>query len=423
MAFVFNGNSSITTINYEVPGYWEATLDIGVTVPLGYEVTPGTACTFTTGAIYEDLSGDKFYCIGATDTEVRTLINNATTVYVKTLINFDEQGGSSVANKYVYYDSTYGTLPTPTRTGYTFNGWFTAASGGSQVTSSTTVTTTSLNQTLYAQWTLDSQPIPTTRIGAFDGSPGTDATWRTFSLSDVGSTYNGRTARIVLVYKTASSGTTFQGDLQIDRIRWGGQTFDFDTGEDWRKDTDVAVTSIGSYANNLLDANNAVGTTVVNQYWSRDPNATGSSGTGGAIANYGGYCLYAETSATALGDVFWCMSPTFTYTSSSTRDIIIAAEGNACGILAVYVVDNDTTDFTPSLANPTPIYPSGPTSWVYLGVYSSQPPYDVITTNPFISDQFSAYSILESDYPVANQTIGDIGVATNGTDYYEFEAQ
>lgn len=28
-----------------------------------------------------------------------------------------------VATKTVYYDSTYGTLPTPTRTGYTFNGW------------------------------------------------------------------------------------------------------------------------------------------------------------------------------------------------------------------------------------------------------------------------------------------------------------
>lgn len=48
--------------------------------------------------------------------------------------------------------STYGTLPTPTRTGYTFDGWYTAATGGTKVTSSTTVTTSG-NQTLYAHWT------------------------------------------------------------------------------------------------------------------------------------------------------------------------------------------------------------------------------------------------------------------------------
>lgn len=44
---------------------------------------------------------------------------------------------------------TIGTLPTPTRSGYTFSGWYTAASGGTQVTSSTKMTG---NMTIYAQW-------------------------------------------------------------------------------------------------------------------------------------------------------------------------------------------------------------------------------------------------------------------------------
>jgi len=52
-------------------------------------------------------------------------------------------------------------LPTPTRSGYYFTGWFTAASGGTQVTSSTTMTG---SQTIYAQWT----DIPFT-IQALDG--------------------------------------------------------------------------------------------------------------------------------------------------------------------------------------------------------------------------------------------------------------
>lgn len=45
---------------------------------------------------------------------------------------------------------TAGTLATPTRTDYTFDGWYTAATGGTKVTSSSTV---SSNVTLYAHWT------------------------------------------------------------------------------------------------------------------------------------------------------------------------------------------------------------------------------------------------------------------------------
>ncbi len=52
----------------------------------------------------------------------------------------------------VIYASTYGTLPTPTRAGYTFNGWYTASSGGTKITSSSKVSITA-NQTLFAQWT------------------------------------------------------------------------------------------------------------------------------------------------------------------------------------------------------------------------------------------------------------------------------
>ena len=40
-------------------------------------------------------------------------------------------------------------LATPTRAGYIFKGWFTATSGGTQITSATSITA---NQTIYAQW-------------------------------------------------------------------------------------------------------------------------------------------------------------------------------------------------------------------------------------------------------------------------------
>jgi len=67
-------------------------------------------------------------------------------------VAFNANGGSvSPTSKTVTHNSTYGSLPAPTKTGYTFTGWYTSASGGSKVTDTTKVTITS-NQTLYAQW-------------------------------------------------------------------------------------------------------------------------------------------------------------------------------------------------------------------------------------------------------------------------------
>ena len=68
-------------------------------------------------------------------------------------VTFNANGGSvATASKTVKYNSTYGTLPTPTREGYTFDGWYTAASGGTKITADTKVTATG-DQTLYAHWT------------------------------------------------------------------------------------------------------------------------------------------------------------------------------------------------------------------------------------------------------------------------------
>ena len=71
----------------------------------------------------------------------------------KYTVTFDANGGSTPSSSSitVTYDSTYGTLPTTSRSGYTLKGWYTAASGGTKVTSSSKVTTAS-NHTLYAQW-------------------------------------------------------------------------------------------------------------------------------------------------------------------------------------------------------------------------------------------------------------------------------
>ena len=77
------------------------------------------------------------------------------------VVSFNANGGSvSPTTKNVYYGWTYGTLPVPTRQGYGFDGWYTAATGGTQVTSSTSVPYSSTgNITLYAHWTANTYTI------------------------------------------------------------------------------------------------------------------------------------------------------------------------------------------------------------------------------------------------------------------------
>ena len=71
-------------------------------------------------------------------------------------VTFNANGGESVnpGSKTVKYNSTYGTLATATKAGYTLDGWYTSASGGTKITESTKVTITA-DQTLYAHWTLN----------------------------------------------------------------------------------------------------------------------------------------------------------------------------------------------------------------------------------------------------------------------------
>ncbi len=69
-------------------------------------------------------------------------------------VTFDAQGGTvETGSKLVSPGDTYGTLPTPTRTGHEFGGWYDGIGGsGSLYAYGTTVVLTE-NQTLYAKWT------------------------------------------------------------------------------------------------------------------------------------------------------------------------------------------------------------------------------------------------------------------------------
>jgi len=112
-------------------------------------------------------------------------------------ITFDTQGGTvSPTSQDVTYGSAVGTLPTPTRAGYTFGGWFTGTNGSGAQYTSTTVYTSTSNITLYAQWTTN--PVYSISTSSNPSSGGT--------TSGGGSIVSGTSC---IVSATASSGYSF----------------------------------------------------------------------------------------------------------------------------------------------------------------------------------------------------------------------
>jgi uncharacterized repeat protein (TIGR02543 family) len=78
-------------------------------------------------------------------------------------ITFDANGGTvSPTSGKTGDDGKLASLPTPTRSGYTFDGWFTSSSGGTAVTVSNVY---SANTTIYARWTAAGS------VGAGEGWP------------------------------------------------------------------------------------------------------------------------------------------------------------------------------------------------------------------------------------------------------------
>ena len=126
-------------------------------------------------------------------------------------VTWNPNGGSvSPTSTTKTHGSTLGTLPTPTRAAdvqytYTFKGWFTAATGGTQVSASTTVTG---NVTYYAQWTATLRSYTATFNGNGGGTPSPSTITKTYG-SELGTLPTcSRTGYTFLGWYTASSGGT-----------------------------------------------------------------------------------------------------------------------------------------------------------------------------------------------------------------------
>lgn len=126
-------------------------------------------------------------------------------------VTWNANGGTvSPASVSKTHGSTLGTLPTPTRAAtaeysYTFAGWFTAASGGTQISTTTTVTG---NVTYYAHWTATKRSYTATFNGNGGNAPSPSTITKEYNTALGTLPTCSRTGYTFLGWYTASSGGT-----------------------------------------------------------------------------------------------------------------------------------------------------------------------------------------------------------------------
>ena len=146
-------------------------------------------------------------------------------------VTCDAQGGSvDPENLTATNGLAYGTLPTPTRTGYCFMGWWTGPSGaGARVVSSTEVTAET-DHTLYAKWTVDSGISPSengdalTSVGSYDGYLYAESAFGTGTVSAVQGTLSLTVSS--LAGKLTAKATLQTGTVSFTGKNWSGTNED-----------------------------------------------------------------------------------------------------------------------------------------------------------------------------------------------------
>lgn len=237
----YNGTTKVTsanpytfapTANITLTAKWSIyniTIPVNVS-PIGAGTTSPSPFTGQEGSsVYitaTPATGYKFayWTDGVDDTHYTNNPQSVVMLSVKTLtayftlksytVTWNANGGTvSPASTTKTHGSTLGTLPTPTRAStaeysYTFAGWFTAANGGTQISSTTTVTG---NVTYYAHWTATKRSYTATFNGNGGGTP---------SPSTITKEYNTALGTLPTVSRT---GYTFVGWFDTSAASGGTQ--------------------------------------------------------------------------------------------------------------------------------------------------------------------------------------------------------
>lgn len=170
-----NWNNHISTLTVDpASGTWNNSGD-KQNFELAYEETKDipdptrTGYNFTSWKLVGEAStiDNRVFKMGYEDTTITAQWSPKTyTLY------YDVNGGNPVspASKSIVYTKEYGDLPTPTRTGYTFEGWYTDANNGTQVNAQTKHTVPN-DVTIHAHW-LNTPPTEPQFTITYANAPG-----------------------------------------------------------------------------------------------------------------------------------------------------------------------------------------------------------------------------------------------------------
>ncbi|MCL2019137.1 MAG: InlB B-repeat-containing protein [Oscillospiraceae bacterium] len=156
---------TIFTTNTTIFAQWAGIYTVSFNVNGGTALNPSSAQTMTDGRLASlpvptrvgyTFIGWFSAATGGTEVTANTVFSANTTIFARWTdghtITFNPNGGTVTPTWTV--TATSGkpeSLPTPTRSGYSFAGWFTAATGGTEVTTDTII---SADTVLFAQWSL-----------------------------------------------------------------------------------------------------------------------------------------------------------------------------------------------------------------------------------------------------------------------------
>jgi uncharacterized repeat protein (TIGR02543 family) len=184
---------------------------------------------FTFDGWYTSIDGGTLINTSTIFTSNTTIFAQWTEISSTTFtITFNSNGGTvSVTSATTGTDGRLLSLPTPTRSGHTFNGWFTALTGGTQVTTNTQFFTSTI---IYARWTSTSGGGNTggssgggsSGGGSSGGGSGTISEARTITFNLNGGTHGGSTANFTRT--TQDSGVLAASQRPADPTR-AGYTF------------------------------------------------------------------------------------------------------------------------------------------------------------------------------------------------------
>ena len=169
----YSGKTGSITLNWSMSA-------APATVKVSFASNGGSSCgdqEYAVGGTYGSLpeptrSGQKFLgwftlASGGVRVTAETVVEQGITLYAHWVaawtVKFNANGGTvAESSRMVQKGKAVGTLPKPTRSGYTFKGWYTKKSGGSKVSTKTKV---KKNVTYYARWTAKKYAVTLKKTG------------------------------------------------------------------------------------------------------------------------------------------------------------------------------------------------------------------------------------------------------------------